>query len=614
MPAARKRAASRPPLQPPRSTARTDAVVVLAIALLVAAVYAPVVKHEFVTFDDPLYFSENPNLDGHFGLDDVTGAFRPYAALWVPVTWISIAIDNALYGFDPTGPHVENAVLHGIASLLLFFALRALSLGTAVSAFTAAVFAVHPLHVESVAWAVERKDVLMGVGFAAALWAYARYRERPSAGRYAALFASAAFAMLAKPGAVTLPLVLLLLDYWPLARPRSEARTAVIEKLPLVALAAFASAMTMTAQTAGMNTHIDLSLPYRALSAGRAYANYLADAFWPNGLAVFYPYHGDELTSAATIASCVGVALLSALALGFARAGRHRFVGWFWFVGALVPMLGLVQMGGQGRADRYMYLPLIGLALAIGQEAQLQAQRRPALRRAIAGAGIVAVLALAFVAHRQVGYWRNSEVLWRHAITVTRENSAAHGALGRVLRDAGDLTAAEQEILESLRIRPEAGWIRTDLGLVYLDQGRTAEARTELERALATGADAAKAHAGLGLAAERSGDVPGAIASYREALRANPGQVEAANNLAWILATAPDPSLRAPQEAIALAQRAARRNSDPSVLDTLAAAYASAGRYGEAAEVGARAVAALPSGSPLRADLERRLAEYRARR
>jgi tetratricopeptide (TPR) repeat protein len=289
-------------------------------------------------------------------------------------------------------------------------------------------------------------------------------------------------------------------------------------------------------------------------------------------------------------------------------------VGWFWFVGALVPMLGLVQMGGQGRADRYMYLPLIGLALAIGQEAQLQAQRRPALRRAIAGAGIAAVLALAFVAHRQVGYWRNSEVLWRHAIAVTRENSAAHGALGRVLRDAGDLTAAEQEILESLRIRPEAGWIRTDLGLVYLDQGRTAEARTELERALATGADSAKAHAGLGLAAERSGDVPGAIASYREALRANPGQVEAANNLAWILATAPDPSLRAPQEAIALAQRAARRNSDPSVLDTLAAAYASAGRYGEAAEVGARAVAALPSGSPLRADLERRLAEYRARR
>jgi len=598
-----------------RQADRTRALAIAAaLVALVAVVYAQVSRHEFVSLDDPLYFIDNPNLDGRLGFDDLIGAFRPFAALWVPVTWISIAIDNALYGIDPTGPLVTNAVLHALASVLLFFALRALALGTAVSAFVAAVFAVHPLHVESVAWAVERKDVLMGVGFCTALWAYARYREWPSRQRYAALFAATAFAMLAKPAAVTLPFVLLLLDFWPLRRPRSDARAALIEKLPLFALCALASAMTIAAQTGGMNTHITLSLPYRALSAGRAYAAYLADAFWPAGLAVLYPYHADELTSAATIASCLAVALLSGLAIALGAARRHLFVGWFWFVGMLVPMLGLVQMGAQGRADRYMYLPLIGLALALAWEANEIAQRRPALGRALAGAGIAAVLALAAVAHGQVAFWRNSEVLWRHAIAVTRDNSAAHGALGRILHHAGDLEAAEREFQESLRIRPEAGWIRSDLGIVHLDQGRSTEAREELVRALASGAEPAITHSALGLAAERAGDLRTAIENYRAALRANPSRVDAANNLALILATAPEPALRDPAEAIALAERIAReKRGDAAVLDTLAAAYAAAGRYGEAASSQARAIAALPPGaSPLRAELESRLDRYRA--
>jgi tetratricopeptide (TPR) repeat protein len=597
-------------------TERTRTIAIAtALALLVALVYAPVAHHEFVSLDDSAYFVSNPNLDGRIGLDDVVRSFRPYEANWIPLTWISIAIDNALYGVDPTGPLVTNAVLHAIASLLLFFALRALSLDTAVSTFTAAVFAVHPLHVESVAWATERKDVLMGVGFCAALLAYARYRERPSTGRHAALFAAAVAAMLAKPAAVTLPFGLLLLDYWPLRRPRSEARAALIEKLPLFALAAFASAMTVVAQTgAGAETSVHLPLAYRALNAGQAYASYALDSLWPSGLAVFYPYHPDELTGAAAIASCAGVALLSALALRLARSRPHWFVGWFWFLGTLVPSIGLVQVGSQARADRYMYLPLIGLALAVGQELYELAQRRPALRRAIAGAGIAAVLALAFGAHRQVGHWSDSVALFEHAVAVTRDNAVARSSLGNAYRERGDLGRAEQELGEALRIRPAMADARADLGLVQLDQGRISDARTQLERALASGADAAKVHTALGLVAERSGNLPGAIASYREALRANPERVEAANNLAWILATAPDPALRAPAEAIELAQRAARWNAfDPSVLDTLAAAYAAAGRYGEAADVEARALAALGSRSPaLRSEIEGRLARYRS--
>src|SRR5262249_24258293 len=543
------------------------------------------------------------------------GAFRFYAANWSPLTAISIAIDNALYGADPTGPLVTNAILHAIAALLLYFALRQLALGTAVSAFAAAVFAVHPLNVESVAWAAQRKDVLSGVGFCAALLAYARYRKRPHLARYAALLAASAASLLAKPAAVTLPFALLLLDFWPLRRTRAEARTALSEKLPIFALAAFVSAMTVAAQTGvGADASVRLPLFYRALNAGQSYAVYALDALWPSGLAVFYPYHPAELAGAVAIAAWAALALVSALAGRVAAATPHLFVGWFWFLGTLVPMIGLVQVGSQARADRYMYLPLIGLALAVGWEARELAARRPALRRPLVGAGVAAVLALAFAAHRQVGYWRDSAALFAHAVAGTRDNAIAHGAPGNAYRERGDLAGAERELAEALRIRPDSGDARSDLALVRLDQGRIAEARAELARALASGADAAKVHAALGLAAERAGDLHGAVASYRAALRGNPERVEAANNLAWILANAADPPLRGRDGAIELAPRAARwRALAPAVLDTLAAAYAAAGRHRESAQSEARAIAALaPGPSALRTQIESSLARYQS--
>jgi spermidine synthase len=254
--------------------------------------------------------------------------------------------------------------------------------------------------------------------------------------------------------------------------------------------------------------------------------------------------------------------------------------------------------------------------MAVGWEARAWAARRPERRRAIAAAGVAAVLGLAVAAHQQVRHWRNSETLFAHAVAVTRGNAFAHAALGAAHRERGDLVRAEQELAEALRIRPASGDARSDLGLVRLDQGRLGEARAELLRALADGGDAAKVHAGLGLAAERSGDLAEAIASYRAALRANPQRVEAANNLAWILATAPDANLRAPAEAVEIALRVARWNPhDPSVLDTLAAAYAAAGRYGDAAATQARALAALgPGAGALRADLQSRLERYEAQR
>jgi tetratricopeptide (TPR) repeat protein len=608
---------------PKRAPKRTEPPIALAIAaalvLGVAAVYAQIAAHEFVILDDPGHYVANPNLDGRFGFDDLRGAFRFYMANWMPLTWVSIAIDNALYGVDATGPLVTNAVLHAIASLLLFAALQRLSLGLPVAAFTAAVFAFHPLHVESVAWASERKDVLMGVGWTAAMLAYAWYRERPGPGRYLAVFAAAAWAMLAKPAAVTLPFALLLLDYWPLRRPRAVLlRAAWIEKLPLFALSAVVSALTFAAQTsAGADTSVQLTLAYRLLNAGVAYAAYLADTFWPSALAVFYPYDPRALLSPTSLAACAVVAVASALAVAFAASRPHWFVGWFWFVGTLVPMIGLVHVGSQARADRYMYIPLIGLAIAVGWETREFALRRPALRRGLAGAGIAAVLALAVAAHAQVRHWHDSVSLFTHAVAVTRNNAVAHATLGAALRERGDLASAEQQLARALELRPESGAARADLGLVRIDQGRIAEARAELERALATGANPAVAHAGLGVAAERTGDIAAAIESYRSALRADPQRRDAANNLAWLLATAPDRSLRAPDEAIELATRVALASPhDPAVLDTLAAAYASAGRYREAVDTQARAVAALgprvPATAALRADLEGRLARYRS--
>jgi tetratricopeptide (TPR) repeat protein len=594
--------------------------VAIAIALLVAIVYAPVIRHDFVSLDDATYFVSNPNLDGHFEPADALRAFRFYFANWIPLTHLSIAIDNALYGTDPTGPLVTNAVLHAIASLLVFLALQRMSLGIAVPAFVAAVFAVHPLHVESVAWASSRKDVLMGVGWAAAMLAYAVHRERRSALRQAMLFAAAAAAMLAKPAAVTLPFALLLLDFWPLRRfaqhGASEVRAAVVEKLPLFAMSGFVSAMAVAAQTgAGAHASMRASFPHRLINAGAAYAAYAIDALWPSGLAVHYPYDVAGLTSGASLASCAGVALLTAFALRAAASRPHLCMGWLWFLGTLVPMIGLVQVGLQARADRYMYLPLIGLTLAVGWEAREVALRSPTRRRALAAAGVAAVLALAIAAHRQVLHWSNSEALFEHAIAVTRDNAVVQSALGRVLYGAGDLAGAERLFLESLRIRPQSDRTRSELGLVYLDQGRIAEARVELERALVDGAEPAVTHSGLGVVAERSGDAASAVAHYRAALRADPQRVEAANNLAWILATASEPALRNPAEAIALAERVAREKpGDPSVLDTLAAAYAAAERYEDAAATQARAVAALaPGASPLRADLESRLERYRAR-
>jgi tetratricopeptide (TPR) repeat protein len=593
-----------------------------ALALLTAAVYFPVASHEFVKLDDPTYFTSNPNLDGRLSATDVRRALlEPYFANWIPLTHLSIALDDALHGARPGAVLVTNAGLHALAGALLCLALTRLTGRSGASAFVAAVFLVHPLHVESVAWASSRKDVLVGVFWMATLLAYARYRERPGAGRYAAVALAAALALLSKPTAVTLPFALLLLDVWPLRRlgpgadPSWGDRQVWLEKLPLFAMVAGVSAVTWAVQAgAGAEQTMHVPLGHRLQNALDSLAAYALDGFWPTGLAAFYPYPAHGFDAGGLLLAGGLLAGVTALGLWRVRQQPALLVGWLWFLGTLVPTLGLVQVGLQARADRYTYLPLVGLSLAVafGLPGLVPPLRRAP--RAAAALAVGAVLALAVAAHAQVRLWRDTLTLFQHAVAVTRDNYFAHQLVGNALRERGELAAAERSLREAVRIKPDSDDARIDLAALLVDTGRLDAARSELERARTAGADTADYHAVAGLAADRAGRDAEAIASYRAALEREPGHREAANNLAWLLATSEDPSLREPQEALGLARAVlARDPDDPLVLDTLAAAQAAAGRPGEAARTQARALALLPAGTPpaLRAELERRLADYR---
>jgi Tfp pilus assembly protein PilF len=596
------------------------------LGLLVIAVYYPVVGHEFVSLDDPTYYLKNPNLDGRFGVDDVIGAFaHPYFANWTPLTSISIAFDNALYGTTPTGFLVTNVLLHAAAALLLFLTLRRMTGEVGPAVFVAAVFAVHPLHVESVAWAAERKDVLMGAAWMGTLLAYALYRERPSAGRYTVMFGCAVAAMLSKPAAVTLPFALLLLDYWPAKRfglglsNLSERlpllRAAFVEKIPLFALSTLTSLMALHSQTsAGAHRNILVSFSQRLMNAALSYGTYVVDSVWPSGLAAHYPYEVEALFGPAAIVSAVAVVATTVAVIRLAGTRPYLLVGWFWFLGVLIPMIGAIQVGTQARADRYMYVAQIGLAIMLTYAVAHPMGDRPGLRRAAGISAALVIAVLAFAAHGQVGHWRDTEHLFVHALDVTRDNTFAHTALGSEYRKRGELALAERHFLEALRIQPDSGDARSDLGILRIDQQRFSEARIELRRALEVGAETAKVKTALGLTAERSGDHASAVTLYREALRSDPNRLEALNNLAWLLATTHQSSVRNPEEAVVLAERAgswSRHNA--SVLDTLAAAYAAAGRPKAAVETQIQAVNRVADDNPaLRRDLERRLVQYRA--
>jgi len=529
--------------QAPSSTRRI-ALAGAALVALVLGLYAPVWQHEFVDYDDNVYVTENPFVQRGLTASSVAWAFTATrAANWHPLTWLSHMLDVEIYGRAPAGHHLTSVLLHAANALLLWLALRSMTGRFWPSLLVAALFAAHPLRVESVAWVAERKDVLAGLFFMAALLAYGVHARNPRPATYSMVLCSFALGLLAKPMVVTLPCLLLLLDLWPLRRLRNGRQTLralVLEKVPLMALSAAAAVVTLVAQERGgaMRGGETWPLAARLANGAVAYVAYLWKTVWPAKLACFYP-HPASTADGSLFPSALGAALLLAIltVLAFAGARRrpHLTVGWLWYLGTLVPVIGLVQVGSQAMADRYAYLPLIGIYIAGAWSLGELVCRRPGSRAIVVVAVAVALVALSVVTRLQIGHWKNGHALFEHAIRVTRHNYVAHNNLGGAYEAQGDLDNAARHFREALRIRADFPVAHNNLGLVLVREGDLTSAIERFERAIALDPAYAEAHSNLGTALERRGDLAGALEHLARALTLDPAQAEAHGNLGVVL-------------------------------------------------------------------------------
>ncbi len=574
------------------------AAVAIALAAVVLASLWPVLGHDFITsYDDERYVTGNPHVLRGLTLDGIRWAWTTtHAANWHPLTWMSHMLDVQLYGLSPAGHHLTSLLLHVANTLLLFLALRLATGATLRSGIAAALFGVHPLHVESVAWVAERKDVLSALFWMLALVAYVRYARAPSARRYVPVAAALGLGLCAKPMLVTLPLVLLLLDLWPLGRlagvgPRA-LRPRIREKVPLLALSAASSAITLVAQSSGEAVAALERLPLteRLANSVVSYAAYLRKTVWPLDLAVFYPHPRGAHRPWEVAGAALLLVLATILAARVRRKRPYVLVGWLWYLGTLVPVIGWIQVGDQAMADRYTYLPLVGIfVIAAWGVADLAAavgaswlRRGPPRTLAAADSpwillpSGVAILALAACARVQAGTWRDSVSLFEHALEKTRDNPVAHSNLGHARR--GAIERAERHYREALRLEPGHPESHNGLGLLLHETGRLEQAVAHYESALRSRPGYPEAHNNLGRAFQEMGRLEQAVAHYESALRLRPGYVEARNNLGVALLG----SGRA-AEAIPHLEEAVRLDpADARAHNNLGRALAETGRPAEA--------------------------------
>jgi protein O-mannosyl-transferase len=619
------------------------------------AVFGQTVRYDFVNFDDDLYVYNAPAIQAGLTIKGLALAFTSsHARNWHPLTTISHMLDCQLYGLKPGGHHATNVVLHTIATLLLFRVLWQMTGAVWKSAVVAALFAVHPLHVESVAWVSERKDVLSGVFFLLMLDAYVRYTRAPCITRYLVVAVLFAAGLMSKPMLVSAPVILLLLDYWPLRRfeqvssTKGKAKIAksgdqwrvirdlFLEKVPLLVLAAGSCIITFVLQKRAAGAIPPLPLLWRVQNAFVSYVIYVWKTLWPTRLAVFYPHPNNTLAIWEIILAIGLLLAVTIAAIVFRRERPYLFTGWFWYLSMLVPVIGLVQVGEQGHADRYTYLPHIGLfLLAVWLVADVMTFDKSRSRLAIATAAAV-IVALGSAASIQTSYWRNSETLWTHALATTSDNDFAHNNLGYLCIDRGEIEKAISHFETASRIRSSkldphysvgsafvemnladalAGKSRSDEAMVHYEEairlqpnyadayynrgnilfaeGRIDEAMADWEKTLQIQPNDADAHTGLGNALLRKGLIREAVAHYEKALALAPEDPHSRNNIAWLLATASDASIRDGARAVGFAQVAVALSGgkEPRFLRTLAAAYAESGHFSEAFAVAQQAVA-----------------------
>jgi cytochrome c-type biogenesis protein CcmH/NrfG len=557
------------------------AVICAGLVGIIWILFGRAVLFPFINYDDPSYILERPEVVRGVSWPGIVWSFtHVHSGNWHPLTSISHMLDCQIFGLNAGGHHFVNVLLHTVSAVLLFLIWQKMTGNYWASAFVAAVFAIQPLRVESVVWIAERKDVLSGLFFMLTIGAYLRFVKQPSAFRYIAMSILFVLGLMSKPMLVTLPMVLLLLDYWPLQR-RASIRNLLLEKIPLFLLSVASSIATMIAQHESVSSLDRLPLVDRLSNAVISYVVYLRQTFWPTDLAPIYPLRPNQFTLSQIAGALALLATISVVAWRLRRSRPYLLVGWLWYLVMLVPVIGIVQVGFQAHADRYTYLPQIGLCIAVAWGAADLTRRLCYQRFIVASAAVVVLGAFAATTFGQLRYWRDPEVLWKHTIDVTGDNDIAHAHLADFLMRNGRVAESISHSQEAVRIRPNNADAQNNLGLALL----------------------------------QSGDERDAALHFELSLRADATNLNARVNLAWILATSADQSVRNGARAVELAESVARGSGrdNPIVLRTLAASFAEAGRFAEAIETADNALqlARSANNEGLVVDLERSIASYR---
>ena len=615
----------------------------LALATIIA--FEPVRHNDFTSYDDDIYVTKNPHVTAGLTRESVIWAFTtPHAANWNPVTQLSHMLDCELFGLNPVLHHMTSLLFHVANTLLLFWVLKTMTGAVWPSVFVAAAFALHPLRVESVAWVAERKDVLSGFFWMLTMAAYLRYVKRPGIGRYLLMVLALCLGLMAKPMLITLPCVLLLLDWWPLGRfhltqrsgrqalPQSSlsisghrisAFRLVVEKIPLFVIVAVATVVIfIVQQRAGALKPAEIwPLNVRLTNALVSYISYVGKMIYPGRLAVLYPHPGNTLPLWQPIVSFVVLAVISAGTIHTARRRPYLAVGWLWYLGTLVPVIGLIQTGFHAMADRFTYLPSIGffIMVAWGAAELLAKSRYLSIGLKISASVVLAVLLIC--TRMQIRHWQNDLTLFGHAIKVTENNYIMHYNLASQLRLRGKLDEAISHYRKALQAgpyKPSYAQLHNSLGLALTMTGRLDDAVEHFNEALRAKPDWPDVHTILALVYEQLGKDDLAIIHWTKTLELRPDSAGALNNLAGILAAAEDTKFQNPTDAVKFAERACELTeySRPDFLDTLAAAYASAGRFSEAVAVAEKAleIALASEQKKLAEEIQNRLQLYQAGR
>jgi len=640
-------------------------IIALLLALITLVVYLPAGRHDFIVFDDPDYVTENRIVQSGITAKGTGWAFTSFhASNWHPVTWLSHMLDCGLFGLNPGAQHIVNALIHAVNAVLVFVLLLQLTNQLWPAAIVAALFAWHPLHVESVAWISERKDVLSLLFGLLCLLAYTKQVKEHLASRrkdkspplttsYWLALLCFAVGLMAKPMLVTLPFVMLLLDWWPLERfnaanQRASIQRLLLEKAPFFMLAVVSCILTVLAQrseaiVALENVPLELRLKNAVVAGGR----YLLKTIWPSDLAIIYPLPKEVplINVAIALAFLTGITFV---AWRWRKPKPHLFIGWLWFIGTLVPVIGIVQVGGQAMADRYTYLPHIGLFIALVFEVASWTTKSATKVKAAAAIAGVAALACLAATTRQLSYWKDSEILFTHTLAVTLDNPVAHLNLGLALEQQGRLADARRQYEAAARLDPNrvqaqvnlanvldlsgetetalehyrmalqlnqnSALVHINYGSALVKRGRFDEAKLHYEEAGRLAANDPRPPYLLGKALLRQGRSLEAVSQFKEALRIDPNHLQ---TLVWFARTRAadlDPQARHGSEAVNLATQAVALTgeSDPFVLDTLAAALAESGRFVEAEQTLQQALQLLSSaGDTNTATLTARLQLYR---